>query len=242
MALVPDEAVERMAEVSGAAFKVYAYYCRRRNHATGDCWPSLKTTARDTGLCYSYVSEIRKELVRVGWIRLENDRILLLCGFVVSENPKMNISENPKISSENPKPVSENPKRYIKELTSPINQQAHTIEMEAAQIDKPKRGTRIPDPFLLTSEMRRWADTSYPKVDVKTQTELFVNYWRSKAGKDACKLDWLATWRNWIIRANDYNQQGNIDNAKNQNYRPSTADKLNGYAAVLRKYGTDNAG
>ena len=26
----------------------------------------------------------------------------------------------------------------------------------------------------------------------------FADFWHAKAGKDACKLDWLATWRNWI--------------------------------------------
>jgi len=32
-------------------------------------------------------------------------------------------------------------------------------------------------------------------------TEVFAgfrDYWIAKAGKDGVKLDWLATWRNWI--------------------------------------------
>lgn len=40
-------------------------------------------------------------------------------------------------------------------------------------------------------------------MDVDTATERFVNHWRAKAGKDATKLDWLATWRNWLIRDQD---------------------------------------
>jgi hypothetical protein len=41
-------------------------------------------------------------------------------------------------------------------------------------------------------------------VDVARETEKFVNHWKSKSGKDATKVDWLATWHNWLLRATDY--------------------------------------
>ena len=44
-----------------------------------------------------------------------------------------------------------------------------------------KRGTRIPEPFMVTAEMRAWAAGRTPGVDVNTATEKFVNYWRAKA-------------------------------------------------------------
>ena len=69
-----------------------------------------------------------------------------------------------------------------------------------------KRGTRIPDPFIVTKEMREWAAERTPLVDVNTSTERFVNHWRAKAGRDATKLDWIATWRNWLIRDQDERQ------------------------------------
>lgn len=28
----------------------------------------------------------------------------------------------------------------------------------------------------------------------------FADYWRAKAGSGAVKLDWFATWRNWVRR------------------------------------------
>ena len=67
--------------------------------------------------------------------------------------------------------------------------------------DKPARApkkTRIPDPFMLTVEMRQWAAESAPAVDVKAETENFVDYWRGEA---KTKADWPATWRNWMRRA-----------------------------------------
>ncbi len=66
-----------------------------------------------------------------------------------------------------------------------------------------KRGTRIPDPFVVTTEMREWAAGRAPLVQVDESTERFVNHWRAKAGKDATKLDWPATWRNWLLKDQD---------------------------------------
>lgn len=61
-----------------------------------------------------------------------------------------------------------------------------------------KRGTRIPEPFMVNGEMREWAAERVPGVDVNAATEKFVNYWRAATTK-ATKLDWLATWHNWLI-------------------------------------------
>lgn len=62
-----------------------------------------------------------------------------------------------------------------------------------------KRGTRIPDPFIVTASMRAWAADRTPLVNVDGCTERFVNYWRAKT-RDATKLDWPATWRNWLLK------------------------------------------
>jgi hypothetical protein len=33
------------------------------------------------------------------------------------------------------------------------------------------------------------------------ECDAFRDYWTAKPGRDACKLDWDATWRNWVRRA-----------------------------------------
>jgi hypothetical protein len=64
-----------------------------------------------------------------------------------------------------------------------------------------KRGTRIPDGFTVTPEMVDWARVKTPHVDGRRETEKFINYWTAKSGKDATKVDWVATWRNWMLTA-----------------------------------------
>ncbi|ABP56436.1 hypothetical protein [Salinispora tropica] len=64
-----------------------------------------------------------------------------------------------------------------------------------------KRGTRLPDNFAVDNDMKAWFTANCPGVDGKRETEKFRNYWTAKSGKDATKLDWPATWRNWMLRA-----------------------------------------
>jgi hypothetical protein len=61
-----------------------------------------------------------------------------------------------------------------------------------------KRGTRIPDPFVLTTAMRQWAATEVPAIDVDRATKQFVDYWRAASGRTATKKDWVAAWRFWL--------------------------------------------
>lgn len=69
-----------------------------------------------------------------------------------------------------------------------------------------KRATRLPDDWKLPKSWGDWALDQFPAMNaeaVRSQAEVFADYWRAKGGKDARKLDWLATWRNWIRRHND---------------------------------------
>lgn len=65
-----------------------------------------------------------------------------------------------------------------------------------------KRGTRIPEPFIVDGAMRQWAAENTPGVDVDFTTAKFVDYWRAKSGKDAAKVNWRSAWNNWL--RNDY--------------------------------------
>jgi hypothetical protein len=60
------------------------------------------------------------------------------------------------------------------------------------------RASRIPEGFAPTPDMLIWAAGRAPHVDIGLSTEKFINYWTSKTTA-ATKLDWAATWRNWIL-------------------------------------------
>ena len=66
-----------------------------------------------------------------------------------------------------------------------------------------KRGTRLPRDWTLPDDWRTWAETERPDVDVRAEAAMFRDYWIAKSGTQATKLDWEATWRNWIRKAHD---------------------------------------
>lgn len=82
--------------------------------------------------------------------------------------------------------------------TLPIPTQPNPLKEEGA-----KRGSRIPDVFDVTPTMSQWAKTNTPTVDIRRATEKFVNYWTAKSGAQAVKLDWAATWRNWMLNESE---------------------------------------
>lgn len=77
-----------------------------------------------------------------------------------------------------------------------------------------RQGARMPDPFPVDAEMVAWVHEKCPHVDGKRETERFEDHWRGKAGKDGRKLDWVATWRNWMRTAED--RQGPRDRPSRQ--------------------------
>lgn len=48
---------------------------------------------------------------------------------------------------------------------------------------------------------REFMNNRHPEIDQEHELEKFRDYWTAKSGKDATKLDWDATYRNWIRRA-----------------------------------------
>lgn len=84
-----------------------------------------------------------------------------------------------------------------------IQKQIQKQKAEEKNTSKKKKASRLPDDFIVTDELLEWAMLKRPSIDTSLETEKFVNYWTAKSGKDATKLDWNATWRNWILNAKE---------------------------------------
>ena len=61
------------------------------------------------------------------------------------------------------------------------------------------RGCRLPQGWKPSQETKSWTLLQeITKEEANQEYFKFKDYWQSKSGKDACKVDWEATWRNWI--------------------------------------------
>jgi hypothetical protein len=61
-----------------------------------------------------------------------------------------------------------------------------------------KRGSRLAQDWFLNKSMGDWATQERPDLNVREVAEQFKDYWVAQAGQKGVKLDWDATWRNWI--------------------------------------------
>lgn len=84
-----------------------------------------------------------------------------------------------------------------------------------------KRGTRIPEDFIITDEMRAWAAAEVPLVDVDKKLGEWCDYWRGVPGAKGVKLDWVGTWRNGMRKQQEFAER---DAPKNQ---PSKVKRFN---------------
>lgn len=70
-----------------------------------------------------------------------------------------------------------------------------TEEKEKKQTIK---GSRLSQDWVIPDEYIEYCKKQRPELDVKLVADNFKDFWISKSGSDANKLDWLATWRSWV--------------------------------------------
>jgi hypothetical protein len=63
---------------------------------------------------------------------------------------------------------------------------------------KSQRGSRLANDWGLPNEWEYWANKERPDLNAMQVADQFKDFWCAKAGKDGVKLDWAATWRNWV--------------------------------------------
>jgi hypothetical protein len=74
-------------------------------------------------------------------------------------------------------------------------------ETEKEKETEKKRGTkgsRLSADWVLPKDWEDWAKQERPDLNLWSVGEQFRDYWSAKAGSGATKLDWQATWRNWV--------------------------------------------
>lgn len=63
---------------------------------------------------------------------------------------------------------------------------------------KPQRGSRLAKDLIFPGEWMVFCREQRPDLEPLHTFESFKDYWSAKPGKDGVKLDWFATWRNWV--------------------------------------------
>jgi len=115
--------------------------------------------------------------------KAERNRQVGKLGGRPKSNPDANPQETQVVSKHNPnqEPITNNHKPIDKEN---------------------KRGSRLSQDFFFPKEWCDFLVEQRPELNAQQTFEKFKDYWIAQAGQKGVKLDWFATWRNWVRNTN----------------------------------------
>ena len=118
------------------------------------------------------------------------------------------------------------------EIQSPRSHHKDTDrEKREAKASHKKRGSRLPESWVLPKTWGEWAASEgWPETVIRIEAEKFRDYWHGKPGKDGVKLDWLATWRNWMRNSKSPKSIDGGTNGKSSR----TQERVNAFIAGAR--------
>jgi len=79
---------------------------------------------------------------------------------------------------------------------APPNQEPRTNNHKP--IKEQQRGSRLPTDWTLPADWKQWASNERQDLNIQQVADSFKDFWIAKPGAGGVKLDWAATWRNWV--------------------------------------------
>lgn len=105
----------------------------------------------------------------------------------------------------------------------PLPRDGHPVPV-SSKPKPPANGTRLPADWFLSTELGEWAlAQGMSRERIRQESDKFRDYWMAKPGAAGRKLDWDATFRNWIRRSIE-TAPGGPSNAKYQHGTKSRID------------------
>lgn len=179
------------------------------NERTGTAHPGTARLARDTGLSERHVWRCLQLLIDAGWVNLVQQggvkgeqRIANVYALSIPDPclPVMGDTES-RVTSETRTGDIHDTNPCPSVIPTLLNSKNNSGAPPAPPKPKEaKKGTRIPDEFIVTPEMRDWHQHEAALVDLRRETQNFVDYWKSATGRTAVKHDWKRTWQVWMRR------------------------------------------
>lgn len=129
------------------------------------------------------------------------------------------------------KKAKENNDAALRNALRPREQNTDT-ELSSLRSDKSaRRGSRLSEDWYPSEQDTAFAAGEGLSFDaVEREIERFRDYWIAQPGQKGVKLDWSATWRNWIRRATE--QRKTVTSGKHRNH-----DIIEGFAEIARSAG-----
>ena len=97
-----------------------------------------------------------------------------------------------------------------------------------------QRGSRLPIDFEMEDAWGEFCEQERPDLTPKKVFDGFKDFWIAKAGAGGVKLDWFATWRNWVRNQSQAKTATTFAQVKADIARTTVADSSD-YEATKRR-------
>lgn len=120
---------------------------------------------------------------------------------------------------------------------------AHNHQLEPSIKPSKTRGTRLPANWQPSqAELDFALDTGWEREHVLIEVAKFRDYWIAQPGQKGVKLDWPATWRNWVRRSLPSNRTQPVKEHRNASFIKAlaelTRDDAANHASRQQPYGS----
>ena len=157
------------------------------------------------------VDSALEALTEAGFIQrytANNVQYIQVVNFAKHQNPHKNEAESSIPAPEQhststiqaPEQHTTNPADSLNPITDSLS--TDSLREKDAPPKGSAKATRIPENWELSAELQEWTFLENPRIDIKRVLDSFTDYWRSVPAAKGRKLDWDATWRNWVRREN----------------------------------------
>jgi hypothetical protein len=193
---------------ANSTWSVLICLCEHANKNTLLCWPSHKRLKLNTKMGGDAVNRAIKCLVKNDFI--SKQRTQTSNRYLINESKLQNLT----ISI--PNTDNQHLALRLSESEIPIVRDEPVIKPVIKPVKEPYiRAHEIPDDFSITKEMVEWFKSKKFNLDIKEETEEFIQYWKSEKGK---KKNWILTWQG---RVRDQNKRfGNVAKHKSKTPQP----------------------
>ena len=186
-----------------------------QSNDNGVCWPSIPQIAKRCGLDVRSVSRSLAKLEQMGLIErdvLQGRGTTYRLVFInqSAETPLTNCHATPdKLScpplTNCPEPLTNchaTPDKLSSKPSVTISNHQEQgklrVSQEPPQQEKQQRGSRLPADWNPSDVDKQFCKTERPDIDPEKTADRFRDYWISQPGAKGIKLNWPATWRNWV--------------------------------------------
>ena len=194
-----------------------------RTDAQGRCWPSQDLIAGECGITTRALRDHLQALEKDGFLRRYTKHlgqgngsrttyVLSLDSLIAPEEiaPEKSSAatfapeENDTCTGSRP-PITNRQEPSLIDTNVSIRRDTQISKPSKPKPQGDARGSRLPPDWLLPDDwLRDAAECAFKakqpvtEQEIRNEADKFRDFWHGKAGAAGRKLDWRATWRNWV--------------------------------------------